>query len=1132
VNTLRDIGQKGLAPIVWGILLACILVSSPVAAQEITVSGVTINGDDAAAQIEAAIKAVEGRQGLDDEIRATLLGLLRDAGAQLQIKLNADFAAEQYAAALDTAPNETDALRASLDEQPPAADTADSLGIGDATSLAELQQWLAKETAELSAIDSELAELKVQVEAEVSRPVAARERIEQLQSSREELAASFDAPPIVGELQILTNSRKLAAQFRRAAQRAEINKLEQELLSHSVRLNLIRAKRDAAERLQVTLYQRTELLRTIVNERRQAAEIQAKQAAIAAELAAADKHPVVRLLAEDNASLLVTLPMGAAEIQVASTELDRIRTITKDIAQRLARSRQHIDIGGLSRITGSLLIAERRSLPQISRYRSRGPEIAEVGLAALFIREQRRELTSLDDRAQALMADVALDTEGYLSIGNEVRFLLRSRRDLLTQAENSYRTYVQVLADLDDAQRRLRDSAEEYEGFLNENLLWIPSASIGFLGSMSELTDTARWALSPESWRTTGIVLVQSLRQHFVTAVVFVLLLGWLFLARKSLAASSESMANKVGRLSADNIGLTIGSLAIAAERALPVPMLLAGISWFLTKAPQATGFSDTFAESLSATVLFLFNALVLRILSAPDGVFRTHFGWHPENLAIVRRQLGRLAAIGTPLVFVTIFIFSSNEVANSPNLGRTGLIILMVFLSFTIHPLVHPETGPASGYYRNWPETWISKFRWVWYSIAVGLPLLLGLISFLGNIYTSTILAGLFVRTVWFVLALVIVNMVVLRWLALTRRKLELKVLLQKREAQLAEREAGEEAGTEGEALAATAEPLDFDTVDEQSRKILRLGLLFVAAIAGWQIWSEIIPAFNLLQSVSLWSQTVMVDGVETIAPVTLADLILALLVILVSTIASRNLPGFMEIAIPQSLNIAHGSRYAITTLTRYLIIMVGVVTVLNIVGWNWSQIQWLVAALSVGLGFGLQEIVANFVSGLVILFERPVRVGDTVTVGQLTGTVSRIRIRATTITDWDRKEIIVPNKSFITEQVVNWTLTDPVTRVVINVGVSYGSDVGLVHKIMSDTLPTLPLVLDEPAPQVYFSGFGDSSLDFILHVYLRQLTDRLPLVHAVHNAILKALRDNGIQIPFPQRDLHIRSTVDGKKD
>ena len=270
-------------------------------------------------------------------------------------------------------------------------------------------------------------------------------------------------------------------------------------------------------------------------------------------------------------------------------------------------------------------------------------------------------------------------------------------------------------------------------------------------------------------------------------------------------------------------------------------------------------------------------------------------------------------------------------------------------------------------------------------------------------------------------------------------------------------------------------------------------------------------------------------VDGQETIAPVTLADLLLALVIVFVTFVASRNLPGLMEIAILQRLALQPGSRYAINTIVRYIVVTIGTISILGIIGWDWSQIQWLVAALSVGLGFGLQEIVANFVSGLIILFERPIRVGDTVTVGDVTGTVSRLRIRATTITDWDRKEIVVPNKSFITEQVINWTLSDPITRIVVPVGISYGSDVSLAHDVMQKTLDAMPLVLDDPPPRVYFMGFGNSSLDFNLYVYSRQLADRLPMMHEVHQKILAALRENGIEIPFPQRDLHLRSVADG---
>ena len=906
------------------------------------------------------------------------------------------------------------------------------------------------------------------------------------------------------------------------------------MLSHAVRLDLLRAQRDVAARSQVILQRRVDLLQTAVNTRQETVEVQTRRAALAAEEEAIGKHPVIRSLAEDNAFFVETLPKGAGDVQEARAELEVIRSKTSSIEQRLARSRQHVEIGGLSRITGRLLIEQRTDLPQVSQYRPRTAAIAEAGLALMLIQEERRELTPLDDRVEVLMTDVAKDNLGQeelASIAGDVRQLLRNRRDFLLQAENNYRSYLQVLGDLDVAQRQLLDRANEYEEFLNQSLLWIPSAPIAFEASWKELQSAADWATSSEAWKSSFALLLRSFREHVVAAAVFILLLGVSLLVRSPLASIQETMNLKIGRLSTDHIGLTIGSFLIVMLRALPVPLILAGASWFLRNASNATPFSDTFARALSETAPFLFNTLVLKELSDPNGVFRAHFGWNREKVALVRRQFGRLAIFGTPLVFVTVFMFVSENATDHTNLGRFMFVPLMIFLAFIAHPLVHPRTGLAAGYYRNNPEAWVSKLRWTWYAVVAGMPVLLAVISILGNVYTSTILAGIFVESIWFAAGLLVVYVAVLRWLALSRRKLELKVLLRKREAQRVEKEAGDQARTDGEAPVVAEEPLDFDAVDLQSRRLLRLGLVSVAAIVGWQIWSEVLPTFTLLESISLWSQTQLVDGVETVKPVTLADLFLALLIILVSIIASRNLPGFMEIALPQRLSVEPGSRYAINTLVRYFIIMVGTIAVLNIVGWNWSQIQWLVAALSVGLGFGLQEIVANFVSGLVILFERPVRVGDTITVGQLTGTVSRIRIRATTITDWDRKEIIVPNKSFITEQVINWTLTDPITRIVIPVGVSYGSDVAEVHKIMEDTLPTVPLVLDEPAPRVYFTGFGDSSLDFKLHVYLRQLADRMPLVDEVHKAIFKAFRENGIEIPFPQRDLHIRSTVEPAK-
>ncbi|HQL54788.1 MAG TPA: mechanosensitive ion channel, partial [Phycisphaerae bacterium] len=181
------------------------------------------------------------------------------------------------------------------------------------------------------------------------------------------------------------------------------------------------------------------------------------------------------------------------------------------------------------------------------------------------------------------------------------------------------------------------------------------------------------------------------------------------------------------------------------------------------------------------------------------------------------------------------------------------------------------------------------------------------------------------------------------------------------------------------------------------------------------------------------------------------------------------------------------------------------------------------------VGLGFGLQEIFANFVSGLMLLFERPIRIGDTVTIGNITGTVTRIQIRATTITDWDRKELVIPNKEFITGQVVNWTLSDPMQRIVTTVGVAYGSDTDLVEKLLYQVAREEPNVLAEPEPRVYFRGFGESTLDFELRVFISHIDLLVRTKHQLHKAIDQAFRAAGIEIAFPQRDLHVRSLPPG---
>ena len=190
-----------------------------------------------------------------------------------------------------------------------------------------------------------------------------------------------------------------------------------------------------------------------------------------------------------------------------------------------------------------------------------------------------------------------------------------------------------------------------------------------------------------------------------------------------------------------------------------------------------------------------------------------------------------------------------------------------------------------------------------------------------------------------------------------------------------------------------------------------------------------------------------------------------------------------------------------------------------------DWARFGWIAAALSVGLGFGLQEVVANFVCGLILLFERPLRVGDVVTVESVTGTVTKIRMRATTITNWDRQEFIVPNKTLITSTLLNWTLSAPLNRIIIPVGVAYGSDTEKARRILLEVASDHPLILDDPLPMATFEQFADSSLNLTLRAFLPDIQDRMKTITELHTEIDRRFAEAEIEIAFPQQALHLKT-------
>lgn len=256
-------------------------------------------------------------------------------------------------------------------------------------------------------------------------------------------------------------------------------------------------------------------------------------------------------------------------------------------------------------------------------------------------------------------------------------------------------------------------------------------------------------------------------------------------------------------------------------------------------------------------------------------------------------------------------------------------------------------------------------------------------------------------------------------------------------------------------------------------------------------------------------------------------------LLAFAVTLVASWGLARLLHFTLTEEVyprvSLPRGVPFAIATITRYVIVVLGFLLAVAMLGFDLDRLTLLASAVAVGVGFGLQTIVNNFVSGLILLFERPIQVGDRVQIADLYGDVVNIGIRASTVRTFDGADVIVPNSVFIVEQLTNWTFSDKMRRIILPVGVAYGTDPERVLAVMREVAVNHPKVLAQPPPAFLFRGFGDSSLDFEMRVFIDDYDRLLGITSELAIGVNNALRGAGIEIPFPQRDLHLRS-VDAK--
>ncbi|MDD1014008.1 mechanosensitive channel MscK [Pseudomonas rubra] len=969
-----------------------------------------------------------------------------------------------------------------------------------ASSVPQLEQLLAERNTEQGELQKALSEANSLTITAQTRPERAQAEISANQTRAQQINTSLKIGKDGGKPLSADQRNQLNAEL--AALNALTLLRRQELAGNSLLQDLGNSQHDLLIERAARLEQEIQDLQTLINQKRLAQS----QQTVTEQSIEAQKAGGSTLLATESAANL-----KLSDYLLRSTdrlnELTQQNLKTKQQLDTLTQSDQALD-EQISVLKGSLLLSkilykQKQALPHLKLDRDLADQIADIRLYQFEINQQREQISSPSSYVDKLLTAQPPET-----VTPQLRKALLevaiTRSDLLERLNRELSALLNESITLQLNQKQLFSTAQNLRATLDEQMFWIPSNKPLDLEWLRTVPERLQKQVVSLPWGSGLRELTDGLGQRPLLFLPLLLLIGALLWRRKYLYARLTKVHQDVGHFKRDSQWHTPQAILVNILLAMPLSLGLAlcGIALQIDARGQNANLGSALFQVAQAWLVFY---TAYRIL-APGGVAELHFRWEKPQVEFLRGWIRRLGTVVLALVGVVAVAEHQPSALADDVLGIGVVLTCYALMAWLLSRLLL-----SSPTHRN-----TSLFRKAVGVAFTVLPVALFIAVCFGYYYTALKLTDRLIDTLYLLMFWLVIEAAFVRGLAVAARRLAYQRALSKRQAA--------KEGLDGEVV--VEEPtLDIEQVNQQSLRLIRLALLggFIAAL--YWVWSDLISVFAYLDNITLYEYTSGTGAAMSMVPISLRDLLGALVIIGITIALAGNLPGLLEVLVLSRLNLAQGSAYATTTLLSYVIAGVGFVSTLSALGVSWDKLQWLVAALSVGLGFGMQEIFANFISGIMILFERPVRIGDTITIGNLSGTVSKIRIRATTITDFDRKDIIVPNKTFITGQLINWSLTDTITRVTLKLGVDYGSDLDLVRTLLLKAANDNPRVLKEPAPIVYFLNFGESTLDHELRMHVRDLGDRNPVLDEINRYINKEFKKQHINISFRQMEIYLKN-------
>ena len=840
-----------------------------------------------------------------------------------------------------------------------------------------------------------------------------------------------------------------------------------------------------------------------------------EQAEAAARQADAQQNPWLRKLAARNVELADEARLRAAELTQAADELSAIQTQVARLREKYDEIRKRVEAAGMSAESGALLREKQAALPDVRTLKRRSADRRQAESLTLFrqfeFSDQRLELSDIDRAVQQGVRD-----SGGNARPEELRELLESRRGLLDRLIKYYDDYAAVLHELGVAEAELLATTDQYADFIAQRVLWIRSCDPPQSTHLLAAIDAARWAFSPVNWREAGQALVAAVRSRPVEASAWAIGLASLAVVQRSARRSLRLIGEQAAKRTCSQFAPTLRAVGHTLVITLLWPGVLYAFGRFLDNPQAPSEFVRALGGAVKLAAVCLWATESVRQLCRIGGLADAHFEWSAGALAQIRRLARWLNAIGLPLAALAAGMEIQQDPRDfaalwSASLGRFAFIALMGLLTLLLYRLLVARSSPYRKQLALRAASGSLPLQRIWRPMLACSPLALAGLAVAGYYYTAIQGAWRFSQAIGMLAGVGVLGDLVRRWLLVHQRGLAREQARQRRAQLLAAQEAEGQSATTPEIA---EETIDLAALGEQTLKLVGVFLTLLSVAGLFVIMQRLLPALQFIGSLPI---------LPAVTSLTWGQILLFLLAVYFTFVAARDLPALVELTLLKRLPFDPAARYALNSVSRYVLVTAGVSLACTSIGITWSQVQWLVAAMGVGLGFGLQEIFANFVSGVILLFEQPIRVGDVVTIGDKTGSVSRIRIRATTLVDWDRKEYVIPNKDLVTGSLLNWTLSDHVNRIVIKIGVAFGTDTEQACRLLKEAAREQPLIMTDPEPTATFEGFGENALDLTLRCFLPSLENRLDTVHRLHTAIDRKFANAGIEIPFPHRDVFL---------